>query len=291
MTSMGACLCSRARDAKAITIMSLPRSKDVADLLLSEKANQLGHARIGERGRFWTNTFLLISTLLGIAAGATGLADLISNREVGIIALAATLSTAFAFYLFTTLKYDAHLRAQGKYEDLYLRTLECNVETEEGVVLYAALRRDFRRIVNEVNNDRASLKSRQVTKCENEHIHAGPGRDFVISSCRASGRSAGIRMRRSGPISYPAEAVEFSFGSPVCEKGVREQPEQGLHVWQFWSQATWRASDGFCQVFSGERLLLIIHDEAAAWPRRPGAYPPWQFASGLTRWQGKPARQ
>jgi hypothetical protein len=56
-------------------------------------------------------------------------------------------------------------------------------------------------------------------------------------------------MRRSGFVSYPAEAVESNFGSPVCERGVRERPEQGLPVSQFRSQAAWQASDGFCQVW------------------------------------------
>ena len=58
-----------------------------------------------------------------------------------------------------------------------------------------------------------------------------------------------VRMRRSRSISYPAEAVESSFGSPVCERGVRERPEQDLRVSQFRSLAAWQASDGFCQVW------------------------------------------
>jgi hypothetical protein len=56
-------------------------------------------------------------------------------------------------------------------------------------------------------------------------------------------------MRRSGSIGYPEEAVESDFGSPVCERGVRERPEQGLPASQLRSQAAWQASDGFCQVW------------------------------------------
>src|SRR6516225_7519143 len=56
-------------------------------------------------------------------------------------------------------------------------------------------------------------------------------------------------MCRTESISYPVEAVESNFGSPVCERCVRGRPEQGLPVWQFRSLAARRASDGFCQVW------------------------------------------
>lgn len=159
-------------------IISLPTLKDVASLLLSEKANQLGHASIGSRGLFWTTVFLAISALLGCVAGSTGLADLISKTWVSAIALAAALSTTIVILLLTTLKYDAHLRAQTKYEDLYLRTVGCDVTTTEGQKLFNVLWRRFRRIVSEVNAEKASLNPRQVTRFEAKAREQLPNEDM-----------------------------------------------------------------------------------------------------------------
>jgi hypothetical protein len=159
-------------------IMSDPPYKERASLLLSEKANQLGHASIGVRGRSWTNGFLVLSALLACVAGSTGLADLISKTWVSVIALAASLSTTVVILLLTTLKYDAHLRAQTKYQDLYLRTVGCDIEAYEGNVLFDTLWEDFRRVVEEVNQERASLTPRQVNKFENKAKELLPDIDY-----------------------------------------------------------------------------------------------------------------
>ena len=148
--------------------MSQPRLYELASLLISEKANQLGHNAKGDQGRWWTNSFLGLSAVLGAVAGSTGLADLVSKTWVSIIALAATASTTVAICLLTTLKYDAHLRAQGKYEDLFHQTVQCNINTPDGVELFKHLWNDFGNVVREVNGERASLSNRQVRKYEKE---------------------------------------------------------------------------------------------------------------------------
>lgn len=146
--------------------MSQPTRFDQACLLISEIANQLGHNAIGHRGRRWVNFFLGLSALLGAVAGSVGLADLVSKTWVSIITLAATASTAVVIILLTTLKYDAHLRAQGKYSHLYNRTLACNMATEAGQRAFILMWTDFGNVVNEVDTDQASLSNRQVRKYE-----------------------------------------------------------------------------------------------------------------------------
>lgn len=146
--------------------MSQPRLYELASLLISEKANQLGHNAKGDQGRWWTNSFLGFSAILGAVAGSTGLADLVSKTWVSIIALAATASTTVAICLLTTLKYDAHLRAQGKYEDLFHQTVRCDINTRDGAALFDRLWNDFGDAVREVNGERASLSNRRVQKYE-----------------------------------------------------------------------------------------------------------------------------
>lgn len=51
-------------------------------MLLSEKANQLGHDSIGIRGRRLTSVLLVLSALLGYLAGVTGLTDLVGKTAV-----------------------------------------------------------------------------------------------------------------------------------------------------------------------------------------------------------------
>lgn len=128
---------------------------------------------------------------------------------------------------------------------------------------------------------------------------------LIRSLVRASGESTGIRLRRSGSIGYPAEAVESNFGSPVCERGVRATltgpaclavPVTGpclsvvgrvlSSVAAGHPGGTRSTLDRFRETSivdrrvrgdvpphplpSGERLFLIFPDEATAWPRRPG---------------------
>jgi hypothetical protein len=146
--------------------MSQPISYAKASLLISEKANQLGHNAKGNQGRWWANSFLGLSALLGAVAGSTGLADLVSKTWVSIIALAATASTTVAISLLTTLKYDAHLRAQGKYAALFHQTVRCDINTPDGVVHFDLLWKNFGDVVGEVDGERVSLNNSQTRKFE-----------------------------------------------------------------------------------------------------------------------------
>jgi hypothetical protein len=146
--------------------MSQPTSYAKASLLISEKANQLGHNAKGNQGRWWTNGFLGLSALLAAVAGSTGLADLVSKTWISVIALAATASTAVAISLLTTLKYDAHLRAQGKYAALFHQTVRCDINTTDGAALFDLLWKNFGNVVGEVDGERVSLNNSQTRKFE-----------------------------------------------------------------------------------------------------------------------------
>lgn len=146
--------------------MSQPTSYAKASLLISEKANQLGHNAKGNQERWWTNGFLGLSALLGVVAGSAGLADLVSKTWVSIIALAATASTAVAISLLTTLKYDAHLRAQGKYAALFHQTVRCDINTPNGVAQFDLLWKNFGDVVGEVDCEQVSLNNNQTRKYE-----------------------------------------------------------------------------------------------------------------------------
>src|SRR5690349_21140946 len=94
-----------------------------------------------------------------------------------------------------------------------------------------------------------------------------------------------VRMRRSRSISYPAEAVEYSFGSPVCERGVRERPEQELRVSQFGHWLPGRRRTGSASVAAGHpggtRSALDRFRETSIVDRRVrGDVPPHLLPSG-----------
>ena len=73
--------------------MSVPNLSGLASLLLSEKANQLGHDSIGTRGRRLTRVLLVLSALLGYLAGVTGLTDLVGKTAVAVLGIAAGVIT------------------------------------------------------------------------------------------------------------------------------------------------------------------------------------------------------
>lgn len=145
--------------------MSLPTDRVKTSLLISERANYLGHNAKRAQGQRWTNSIVGLSALLGVVAGSTGLADLVSKTWVSIIALAAAASSTVAISLLQTSKSDAHQRAQAKYEDLYQRTGECDINAPGGEALFDRLYEEFRDIVKEVNEkDHASLKNWQTKR-------------------------------------------------------------------------------------------------------------------------------
>src|ERR1700757_3402991 len=116
--------------------MALPDSTEVASLLYVAKANALGHGSIAVRDRRLITALLMLSTVLGLSAGSTGLTDLLSKKWISVIALAAGISTGLVILAFTTLKPERHVRAKAEYEAIYLRPLRCNVDTDDGIRRY-----------------------------------------------------------------------------------------------------------------------------------------------------------
>jgi hypothetical protein len=161
--------------------MALPDSTEVASLLSAAKANALGHGSIAVRDRRLITALLVLSTVLGLAAGSTGLTDLLSKKWISVIALAAGISTALVILAFTTLKPERHVGAQAEYEDIYLHTLPCNVDTDAGILLYEDNYAKFLRIANEMNTGGTSLTRGQVKKFERVAIKELPKewRSFV----------------------------------------------------------------------------------------------------------------
>jgi len=139
--------------------MSLFTDKQAASLLLSAKANAIGHTRVGRSGRALTNVVLGASALLSYIASYSGLNSLVSKGWVSIFALAAGLSTTAAIFLLTTLKPGDHLQAGSAYENIYLRT----VNEGENDTNLAQLRSSFIDIVSSVGNRGIAL-SRHATE-------------------------------------------------------------------------------------------------------------------------------
>ena len=183
--------------------MSVPNFKRKASLLLSEKANQIAHNSIGVFGRRWTTRFLALSITLGCIAGSTGLADLISKTWVSVIAIAASLSTALVILLLTTLKYDAHLRAQTRYQSLFMRTVGCDIRTPEGQAQFNCLWDEFWHVAELVDAEGAMLNRHQIRKYEQEARRELPddieereeAEIFPGYPPRLSGRSRNLPLR------------------------------------------------------------------------------------------------
>jgi hypothetical protein len=107
----------------------------------------LAHAAVGHRGRWVTNSLLVLSAALGYIAGFNGLAGLVSKVWISVIALAAGLSTTLAILALTMLKSGEHMRASAKYENIHLRILSCDASTPEGRALFSELWVEFRDFV------------------------------------------------------------------------------------------------------------------------------------------------
>jgi hypothetical protein len=142
----------------------VPDNAEKVSLLWSAKANELGHGYLGTRGRRWSTIFIYVSGILGYVAGFSGLADLISTRWVSAIALAAGVSTTVLILLLTTLKADAHLRAAGKYQSIYLGTVSCYMDTSEGEARFRTMWDAFEKLVREVDAGDYKLTPGQVKK-------------------------------------------------------------------------------------------------------------------------------
>jgi hypothetical protein len=156
--------------------MSVPISCDLASLLLSAKANQLGHDSIGTLGRRLTQGLLILSAILGYLAGVTGLTDLVGKTTVAVLGIAAGVTTTSAILALTMQKPDEHLRIAGEYELLFSRSAQLNERNPEDQRRYRELREEFDRVVERSRLVRISLSNGQVSRCE------GQARDILASA-------------------------------------------------------------------------------------------------------------
>jgi len=148
--------------------MSVPMSKDVASLVLSEKANQLAHDAIGVRGRRLANGLAVLATLSGVASGVTGLADLAGKTGVAILGLLAGVSAACAVLALTMLKSADHLRTAGEYESLFLRTIVLDDSVPDREERLEGLREEFDDVVGNTRKTGVSLTNGQVLRYEKQ---------------------------------------------------------------------------------------------------------------------------
>jgi hypothetical protein len=103
---------------------------------------------------------LAVSALLGYAAGFSGLTNLVGKTWVGLIALAAGLSTAAVILLLTTLKPNDHLRAGAAYQDIYLRTVQQGLNDDN----LWRLQDEFRKTAADTNKDGIGLSLSAIRK-------------------------------------------------------------------------------------------------------------------------------
>jgi hypothetical protein len=143
-------------------------SANLASLLLSMKANQLGHDSVGGRGRRATSVLLVLSALLGYLAGVTGLADLIGKTVVAVLGILAGVSTTGAILALTMLKSGDHLRVAGEYELLFSKTVRHDEEKPEARVQHQELREAFDRVVEKTRTAGTSLTNGQVLRYERQ---------------------------------------------------------------------------------------------------------------------------
>lgn len=156
--------------------MSVPISPGLANLLLSAKANQLGHDSIGTLGRRLTQGLLILSAILGYLAGVAGLTDLVGKTAVAVLGIAAGVTTTSAILALTMQKPDEHLRIAGEYELLFSRSAQLDERNPEDQRRYRELREEFDRAVEKSRVVGISLSNGQVSRCE------GQARDILASA-------------------------------------------------------------------------------------------------------------
>jgi hypothetical protein len=147
--------------------MGLPASREVAELLLSAKANALGHNSVGIGARRLLNVLLVTSLVLSVVAGFTGLRDILSKTCIGAISLTAAIATTVVIFALTTLKPEKHLRAQAEYEGIYIEALGSDDGTAEGEERFEKCWNDFQRVEKQTDLDGIPLSRRQVNKYMN----------------------------------------------------------------------------------------------------------------------------
>lgn len=146
--------------------MSAPSGKNYHNLLLSLKANAIGHSSAATRGRLLTTITMVLSVILSTTAGSTGFLNLANRTWSSAIALAAALSSAIAIVTLREVKAAKHMRAQADYEDLYLSSLGIEPEKPDDHLFYRNIWDVFQQIVHDVNVAGIPLTARQVKKSE-----------------------------------------------------------------------------------------------------------------------------
>jgi hypothetical protein len=146
--------------------MSAPSGKNYYSLLLSLKANAIGHSVAATRGRFLTTMTMVLSVILSTTAGSTGFLNLANRTWSSATALAAALSSALAIVILREVKTAEHMRAQADYEDLYLSSLGIEPEKPDDHLFYRSRWDRFQKIVHDVNVAGIPLTARQVKKSE-----------------------------------------------------------------------------------------------------------------------------
>lgn len=84
--------------------MSIPMTRELSSLIFSEKANQLAHDAIGVRCRRLTTGLLVLSAVLGYAAGFTGLGDAMGKAGVTVLAFLAGVTSTGTVLALTMFK-------------------------------------------------------------------------------------------------------------------------------------------------------------------------------------------
>lgn len=148
--------------------MSAPMSAALASLVLSEKANQLGHDSIGTWGRRLTSALLILSAILGYLAGVTGLTGLVGKTAVAVLGIAAGVTTTSAILALTMLKSGEHLRIAGEYELLFIRTVRLDEGTSGDQLRHQEFREAFDRVVEKSRTAGISLSNGQVARYEGQ---------------------------------------------------------------------------------------------------------------------------
>jgi hypothetical protein len=144
--------------------VALYSSLELASLILSTRANRLGHNDLGVRGRRTGTALLVVSGVSSLAATITGLGEIIGKAGIGVLAAVATVSTWLAIFVLTTFKSADHLRAAGAYARVYSDLVGLNESTPEGVARREELRAAFLQIGRDTDAGNYGLTNKQQDK-------------------------------------------------------------------------------------------------------------------------------
>jgi hypothetical protein len=149
-----------------IAPVSIPPSRELRSLVLSETANKLGHDALGTRGRRLIAGLVVGAAVLGYAAGFAGLGGLFGKPTVEVLGLVAGLVSTVALWALTTMKPGEHLRLAGEYEQLLMATLSLAGREDENSARYKQCQKDFQDLVRRARDVGISLTIGQTTKYE-----------------------------------------------------------------------------------------------------------------------------